>query len=196
MSSPDPIPPDADDLQSLMLRRLASLSLELAESLQQRAMEAETTEEAARAAEAFHKVSRGLRQTLALELRVIRFRKDLEREANADPMRQLEARKTADAKAATARWRKQQIADHIEPLIWNEREHEEASALQTRFNTWLNAMVERPGLEFADHDDLLWEACQVMGFDPALVFCGPDDEDDDDEAPDNPPPAPQAADSG
>src|SRR6185369_14632847 len=68
MSSPQPIPPDADDLHSLMLRRLASLSLELAESLQQRAMEAETTEEAARAAEAFHKVARGLRQTLALEL--------------------------------------------------------------------------------------------------------------------------------
>src|SRR3954470_22798673 len=127
MSSSEPLPPDADDRHSLMLRRLAALSLELAEDLQARALAAETAAEARGLTDAFHKVGRGLRQTLALELKVIRFRKDLEREVNADPIRQLEARQQADARSVRLRWRKQQVADYIEPLIYNEREDEKES---------------------------------------------------------------------
>jgi hypothetical protein len=197
MSSPEPITPDADDRHSLMLRRLAALSLELAEDLQARALAAETAEEAKGLAEAFHKVGRGLRQTLALELKVIRFRKDLEREANADPIRQLEARQKADARSVTVRWKKQQICDYIEPLIYNEHEDEEHYDLQTRFNAWLNAWGERPDFEHQDLDGLLLEACEVMGFDPGLIFCGDENPAANDAAQDGqPPPTPLAADSG
>lgn len=196
MSSPEPITPDADDRHSLMLRRLASLSLELAESLQTRALAAETTEEAARAAEAFHKVARGLRQTLALELRVIRFRKELERENNADPVRQLEARQKADARAAVVNWKRTQVCDYIAPLIWNERERDEATALLARFNTWLDATEQRPGFEYAELDDLLEEACEVLGFDPGLIFCGGDHPHDDADAEDPAPPLSEATDTG
>ncbi|WP_334165496.1 hypothetical protein, partial [Phenylobacterium sp.] len=67
----------AQDRHSAMLAELAAMSLTLARDLQNRALEADTPAEAAKLAAAFQRVARGLRQTLALELKVIRFRDEM-----------------------------------------------------------------------------------------------------------------------
>ncbi|MCR5879149.1 hypothetical protein [Phenylobacterium sp. J367] len=74
----------AEDRHTVTLRALAGMSLELCRDLQQRALNAESPEDAVRLATAFHRVSRGLRQTLALELKLVRYKDELHFKAQGE----------------------------------------------------------------------------------------------------------------
>ncbi|HVI34393.1 hypothetical protein [Phenylobacterium sp.] len=78
MSAPPPIPAIAEDRHGRILAELAGLSLELARDLQARALAAESAEDAAKLAAAFHRTARCVRQCLALEAKLVH---DLAREA-------------------------------------------------------------------------------------------------------------------
>jgi hypothetical protein len=170
-------PADAttEDRHGRILAELAGLSLELARDLQARATAAESGEEAARLASAFHQVSRGLRQTLALELKVIRFRGELAREAQAAEAAEVRRRVAVrDAAVEARRW---EVASQVRPLIWTEREDElsdakraEAERLDLDFDGWLQEAQRRPDFLEVDVDDLIIEACEVLGFDTALLY--------------------------
>ncbi|WP_374468393.1 hypothetical protein [Phenylobacterium sp.] len=180
MSDPAAI---AEDRHGRILAELAGLSLALARDLQARAMAAETTEEAARLAMAFQRVSRGLRQTLALELKVIRYRDALAREAA-----QAEAR--AQAAAAAPRpsappaepsgdkpvfRRSEAIAKDVESLIWDEAETPDwdeavARRRQAALSDWLDAAVARPDFLENDLDDQVIAACRAAGVDPNRLY--------------------------
>ena len=69
-----------------ILGELAEFGLNLARKLHDQAMAAETPQETAELARAFHSVSRSVRQTLALEARLARDagRQDLEDRAQAE----------------------------------------------------------------------------------------------------------------
>lgn len=67
--------------QDAVLAELSELGLTLARELHARALAAETTAEAEKLALAFQRVSRGVRQTFALELKIERERRAAEREA-------------------------------------------------------------------------------------------------------------------
>jgi hypothetical protein len=99
-----------------ILAELASLGLTLARDLHARALAAETTEEAAKLATAFHRISRGVRQSLALEAK-------LEREQQAHDLQHAPLREKA--RLARVSRRHTQVFRTVERLIWNEAEDQE-----------------------------------------------------------------------
>ena len=63
---------NTETIEGLTLRELSGLGLELCRDLQQRALAAEDNHEAAHLAESFAKVGRGVRQTIALKMKLVR----------------------------------------------------------------------------------------------------------------------------
>jgi hypothetical protein len=111
---------DRAERQGRMLDELAELGMSLARRLHERAMEAEDAEEAERLALAFHRLSRSVRQTFALQAR-------LERDARRDLVeteRRAEAVRTERVKA-----RRAQVDAHVSRLIWTEAERPEIGDL-------------------------------------------------------------------
>jgi hypothetical protein len=102
-----------------MLAELGELGLTLARDLQGRALAAETSAEAAQLAEAFHRLSRSVRQSLALEAKLQR---DAQRDARE--VRDAAARETEARRAA----RKAQLKRRVERLIWDQIEEPEFAA--------------------------------------------------------------------
>src|ERR1700761_3531589 len=72
--------------QDAVLAELSELGLTLARDLHARALAAETPVEAEKLALAFPRVSRGVRQTCALELKLERARRLVDREAATDEL--------------------------------------------------------------------------------------------------------------
>jgi hypothetical protein len=180
-----------EDRHGRILAELAGLSLALARDLQERALAAETAEEAARLATAFQHISRGVRQTLALELKVIRFRNELDREAKAAAAEAAEAARCHENfRAPAIRARRDSVAHAVERLIYCEPESEEtdfddrrALALQVRLNEWLALAGDRPDFTTTDEDALIIEACEMLGLDPGRLYVF---EDEAEPSPDEP----------
>src|SRR5690348_12235210 len=113
-----------------MLGEFAEMALVLSRDLYESALSAKTPEEKVRLTEAFHKVGRGLRQSLALHERFERGAVRAEREdalhARAETQRQAERRKA-------------QVRAPIERLIWTECEDSEAEHLRLDLEDALEA---------------------------------------------------------
>ncbi|WP_374471148.1 hypothetical protein [Phenylobacterium sp.] len=187
------------------------MTLTLARDLQVRALEAQTTEEAARLARAFQQVSRGLRQTLALELKVIRYKDEQAREAAAAEA-EVEAlqRRAAEARDQAVEKRRRAIRDRAHQAIWTEAEADEfpedfeppedPERLARALEAWLDEAVRRDDFLTDDFDILVIEACDAIGADAGLLY---DIEDRPWSPPDpasasaepDPAPTPQPADS-
>ena len=86
-------PADMAERQTRCLARLAELGMALAEQLAAQAQAAKTEAEAQGFALAFHRVSRAVRLTLALEVRLDRERREALREQGVDERRAAEHRK-------------------------------------------------------------------------------------------------------
>ena len=111
------------------LALLFQRGLELALRMQEDAMAAETADERARLGAAFHRISRGVRQTAALRTRLAADARRAEREGEADVIR-LDERRVARRKA--------QVKATVERLIWTEAESEDdADALLDDLETRL-----------------------------------------------------------
>jgi hypothetical protein len=102
------------------LTELMELGLALARKHQDRAMAAETQEEERAASLAFHRISRSVRQTLALEAQLERMR----RRMLAEEIEGAELR----TQQAVAR-RQAQVKSIVSRLVWAERDGETAEAL-------------------------------------------------------------------
>ncbi|THD59521.1 hypothetical protein [Phenylobacterium sp.] len=112
------------------MAELSELGLTLARELHGRALAAETTVEADKLALAFQRVSRGVRQTFALELKIERARREIEREdARAAEAAEPEPREEVDPALAEARActqdRKRRVRGALHRLIWDEAEGDE-----------------------------------------------------------------------
>jgi hypothetical protein len=114
---PAGLPPD--DPYDPYLREIAGLSVSLARELHSRAVEAEDNDQCARLAAAFQKVSRGLRQTIALAAKLERDHARAEREDRDDGERRQKAR------LAARRTRLQRCAERI---CWDEAETDDHAA--------------------------------------------------------------------
>ena len=113
-----------------MLAEVADMSMKLARKLHERAMAAETDEELQAAASAFHRISRSLRQTLALEAR-------LERDSRRDTA---EARRLADEdRRERVAARKTHLGDVGSRLIWTEAERSDVGQLLVDLKRWCDA---------------------------------------------------------
>ncbi|WP_374470565.1 hypothetical protein [Phenylobacterium sp.] len=181
MSSPTPLP---EDRHSAVLAELAAMSLTLARDLQNRALEAESVADATRLAAAFQQVSRGLRQTLALELKVIRYRDELAREAAAaDEECAAVERMLAENHAEAVRRRGEQIRSRVSHAIWFEEEDlssdelpegfeppEDPEALAEALDRWVEAAMRRGDFLRTDYVDLVFEACEAIGADVRVLY--------------------------
>jgi hypothetical protein len=169
----------AEDRHGRILAELAGLSLALARDLQNRALEAETPEQAARLAAAFQGVARGVRQTLALELKVADFRRKLEIQAAQDKAAGELRGLPDDAAVLTAaldrQTRREEIEAVVSDLIWNEYERGEdesappsphVEALYRALDRVLDVAERRADFVTADVRDQIIVACTALGLDP------------------------------
>ncbi len=120
---------DMEERRGGMLAEVADMCLGLARKLHEQAMAAETPEETRAAAGAFHRISRSLRQTLALEARLERERA---RQAREDE------RCAAEARRERLRARKSHVGQVGSRLIWTEAERDEVGALLVDLSRWLD----------------------------------------------------------
>jgi hypothetical protein len=111
------------------LSRIAELATSLAEQLHADAMAATDPDGRARSAAAFHRIARAVRQTVALEARLLRERKALLREELA------EARRREDARVSA---RKAKVRAGVVRLIWTEHEQDDAEALEAELDERLD----------------------------------------------------------
>lgn len=103
-----------------VLAELSELGLTLARDLHARALGAEDAKTAADLGLAFHRISRSVRQTMALEARLERDRTRRDREVDALAAREAETR---------VQVRKVRVRSLVERMIWNEVESDEAEEL-------------------------------------------------------------------
>jgi hypothetical protein len=106
--------------QDRILAELSELGLTLARGLHGRALAAGTAEEAQVLSLAFHRISRSVRQTLALESKLERERRRLDLEDRRDVERRVETEVSH---------RKAQIRLAVERAVWTEAEGLEAERL-------------------------------------------------------------------
>ena len=109
-----------------ILARLTELGLSLAEKLHARAMAAEEPKEAADLGLAFHRISRSLRQTLALEAKLVRDAQAAERETLRDEAARRELlREIAPRDPRRIARRKDEVRDAVHRVIWDEVEDDD-----------------------------------------------------------------------
>jgi len=120
---------DTAERHGRILAELSELGLSLARDLQQRALAAETPEAAASLANAFHRISRSVRQTLALEAKLTPEHQRRVQEADAiEEIRQRPIR---------AEQRRTEVRTAVERLIWAEAEGQEAEDLLADLDDYL-----------------------------------------------------------
>lgn len=113
----------AETRHGRVLARLASLSLEFAQDLQNRAIGAKTNEEAVKLAGAFAQVARSCRQSLALEAKLV-FEQDRALRETERHDREFRVEREKKAKEAVAR-RRNEVFGRLERVIWDEVEDQE-----------------------------------------------------------------------
>lgn len=129
-------PLEMADRHSQILTELSQLGLVLARDLQARAMAAQDDATAAELGLAFHRISRSVRQTLALEARLERDRVRRHLERRAEAARETEVR--------VAR-RRSEIHSAMEHAIWTETEREEVDSLMEYLDDSLDLAARSDG---------------------------------------------------
>jgi hypothetical protein len=109
-------PAEMNERHGRILAKLSELSLTLAVDLHARALAAEDTDEVAELVNAFQKITRGVRQTMALEARLHRDGAIAAREAAVEDER---------TRPARIERRKAEVRAAVERLIWTEVERDE-----------------------------------------------------------------------
>jgi hypothetical protein len=120
MADPGTLPETTAERRARMLQALGDGALSLAMNLHARAMATEGDAMAVELAGAFHKVSRSVRQSLALEAQ---FEREEARKA-----KEAEDRARVD-RARRVSTQSDQVRLRVERLIWNEADGKEAEAL-------------------------------------------------------------------
>ena len=158
MTGPDPI---AERTQQL-LGELAELSMSLARDLHACALAAESVEEKAQMAAAFHKAARSVRQSLALHARM---RRDERREA-AEALAAAEA-----AKKARVRARRERLFEAVDRLIWDEAEDDDSAARRSdEAAERLDALAEAPDFLETPAEVLIARLCAAFGITPPATL--------------------------
>jgi hypothetical protein len=143
--------------QGRILGELAELGMSLARDLHGRALAADTPKAVVDLGIAFHRISRSVRQTLALEAKLDRDREQAARGDRVEAVRERQGRisqRADQVRAVTAR------------AIWTEAEGDEAERLLNDLDDWLE--VESFARDFADRpiEDLIARVCADLGVTP------------------------------
>lgn len=152
------------DPEEALLGRLAALDFTLAEHLHDAAMDVEHPKDKVALSNAYHRVTRSLRQTVALKAQMRREReKALRADAHSAEIAKILERprvKRAPANAELA-------ADAVARVIWDEREPNEHEALFETLGDLIMVRVEADDdLGGASLDELVTELCAELGLTP------------------------------
>ena len=174
-----------------MLARLAACDLSAAERVHGRMMAAEETSEIAELGRTYQRISRSLRQTLALKARLARERAQAVRETTTKDAASPSAPSPAGGVAVARRLREVRAA--VTRVIWDEVEREEVEFLDEALAEQIT--VECLGADFCAEplDDHVARICLELGLSPEGAEGWrdlPDPPDDADEPPDEPPDEP------
>jgi len=171
------LPDDMAERHGRMLKRLGEMSMALAEETFEAARNAKDPQERERLAAAFHRLSRSLRQTLALEARLERerHRQRIEAERHADELRQVRVK-----------GRRDQVNASLTRLIWTEAERCDYDDLLRDLDKILNDEALREDFLDGPVEDLIERISADLGF--------VNEEDEEDE--DVPDPSPLAGEGG
>lgn len=154
---------------SRILGELSEFGLDLARKLHGQAMAAETPQETADLARAFHSVSRSVRQTLALEAKLARDarRQDGEDRAAAERLERNERYEADRIARAPFEERKSRIGHALQRVIYSEYEDEdEAEALFETVDERLGEDAECAGFLEDAIDDQIERLCKDFGLTP------------------------------
>jgi len=156
-------PPDMAERHGAVLARLAELGLTLAERLHEQAMAADDLKTTADLGLAFHRISRSVRQTLALEARLERDRRRDAREAAASLAQGADDNiPSAGDLIAEDRRVRQRIDDlrkALEPHIWTESEGEERQDLFAMLDEILKYEIFEPDFATQSLDEHIALIC-------------------------------------
>jgi len=153
--------PDAEVIErsDLILDELAKLGLVLARNLQQRALETCDHDQAVRLAQAFHLLSRSVRQSLALTEKLQRDRK---RDLRDDEIHT--ERRTSSHRDA----RKAHVRAAVRRLVWTEAERSEVEKLRLATTLDLILDAEAPTEAFLQGpvQRQIERLCKILGLKP------------------------------
>lgn len=152
-------PADLAETRARMLGELAELGLVLARDLQQAALTAEEPQDKVRLAEAFARVGRGVRQSLALHARMAR--EAMRDAAEAAVEAAVEAARLEPAQRSR---RKAQLRAAVETLIWREHERLDADPdlLLGELDACLDDEAEGDGFLHDDPEVLIARLCRML----------------------------------
>jgi ribosomal protein S9 len=158
---------DMAETHAAVLGQLAQFGLDLARKLHGQGMAAETPEETAELAKAFHSVARTVRQTLALEARLMRDAKRQEREdrTEAEGRQRLEADAAEQAAHAPYAARKSRIVSVIDRILATEYE-DEAERLSDEIADRLGEDARDAGFLDQPIDEQIAGLCRDFGLPP------------------------------
>jgi hypothetical protein len=142
------------DRHGAILTRLAELGMTLAEDLHARALAAKDDRSANDLALAFHRVSRSLRQTLALEARLERERRQALREA---------AQREASETLTRIQKKRAQVLRAVAPLVWTEYEGDDAEALVENLDSWIYQDSQEDGFLEEPVDEIIARLREAFG---------------------------------
>jgi hypothetical protein len=143
-----------NDTRMKMLGELAEMGLVLARDLQQAALVAEDSDEKVRLAEGFHRVGRGVRQSLALHAKFERDGHAAARERAAEVVRLDDARRSR---------RKSDVKAVVERLVWTEHENlDDPEDLLEQMDRFLDVDADAEGFLDRDPDEVIAELCKVL----------------------------------
>ncbi|MDB5495146.1 MAG: hypothetical protein JWP86_2483 [Phenylobacterium sp.] len=147
--------------QDAGLKRLYERGLELAEKMQEDAMAAATADERARLGAAFHRISRGVRQTAALRVKLAGDATRCDRDEAAEVVRLDERRRAR---------RKDQVSATVQRLIWTEAESDDSREdLKADLEDLLDIEALDETFATQDLDLQVARICETLGLpDPPL----------------------------
>jgi hypothetical protein len=153
---------DVIERSDLILDELASLGLVLARDLQQRALAAEDHDQALRLAQAFHHISRSVRQSLALTEKLQRDRTRAIRDDAIHAERRTTERRDA---------RKAHVRADVRRLIWTEAERSDVENLRlaTALDLHLDAEAQAEAFLQGPAQRCIERLCKILGLKPPQV---------------------------
>lgn len=141
-----------------VMARFAELGLSLAEDLHACALVAEDPKDKRDLALAFHRITRSVRQTFALEAKLERDRKLADREDRDTDQREAQRRVERQRERG-------QLA--VKQLIWHEAEGREAYRLESLLDETLDAYVLEEGFADVALNVLIQRLSAELGLSPA-----------------------------
>jgi hypothetical protein len=148
---------DMTERHGRILAELSELGLALARGVQAQALAAEDPATVADLSLAFHRISRSVRQTLALEAKLERDRHRQDREDRTDAVREAERR---------VQHRKAQVRMAVERLVWSEAVEDEAERLLADLDNLLDEESLSDGFTESPLEAHIARICRDLGLSP------------------------------